>query len=193
MFEFDFIIFKAMRVFRLTLLISFVFSSFFAIHSSAQDAVVPRPSPLAIVNARYKSTYFKLTYSQPHKKGRQVFGGMIPFGEVWRTGANEATEITVTRNIQINGKLLLAGTYSLFTIPDEKKWTIIINAEPGLWGSYNYNKTLDVMRFDVPVQNVPGDLVYEAFTIQLDHKNEMANLLLLWDRTKISIPIKFLD
>ena len=193
MFEFDFIIFKAMRVFRLTLLISFVFSSFFAIQSSAQDAVVPRPSPLAIVNARYKSTYFKLTYSKTHKKGRQVFGGMIPFGEVWRTGANEVTEITVTRNIQINGKLLLAGTYSLFTIPDEKKWTIIINAEPGLWGSYNYNKTLDVMRFDVPVQNVPGDLVYEAFTIQLDHKNEMANLLLLWDRTKISIPIKFLD
>lgn len=193
MFEFDFIIFKAMRAFWLSLLLTFPFPGFSVIYVSAQDAVVPRPSPLAIVNARYKSTYFKLTYSQPHKKGRQVFGGIVPYGEVWRTGANEATEITVTRNIQFNGTLLLAGTYSLFTIPGEKKWTIIVNAEPGLWGSYNYNKSLDVMRFDVPVQTIPGDLVYEAFTIQLEHKNELADLLLLWDKTKISIPIKFLD
>lgn len=182
-----------MRVFRLTLMaLSFLFSCS-AFEAVAQEAVVPRPSPLAIVNTRYKSTYFKLTYSQPHKKGREVFGSLVPFGEVWRTGANEATELTVTRNIQINGTLLLAGTYSLFTIPDENKWTVIINSEPGLWGSYNYNKTLDVMRFEVPVQTVPGELVYEAFTIQLDQKNEVADLLLLWDKTKISIPIKFID
>jgi hypothetical protein len=193
MFEFDFIIFKAMRVIRLTLLTASLFFLFLAFDSSAQEAIVPRPSPLAIVSTRYKSTYFKLTYSQPHKRGRQVFGAMVPFGELWRTGANEATEITVTRNIQVNGTLLLAGTYSLFTIPGEKKWTIIINSEPGLWGSYNYNKARDVMRFDVPVQTIPGDLVYEAFTIQLNQKNETANLLLLWDKTRISIPIKFLD
>lgn len=193
MFESDFIIFKAMRAFRLPFLISILLILFLARETSAQEAVVPRPSPLAIVNTRYKSTYFKLTYSQPHKRGRQVFGSMVPFGELWRTGANEATEITVTRNIQVNGTLLLAGTYSLFTIPNGKKWTIIINAEPGLWGSYNYNKALDVMRFDVPSETVPGDLVYEAFTIQLNQRNEMANLLLLWEKTKISIPIKFLD
>lgn len=159
----------------------------------AQEAVVPRPSPLAIVSTRYKDTYFKLTYSQPHKKGREVFGNLVPFGEIWRTGANEATEFTVTKNIQVNGTLLLAGTYSLFTIPEKEKWTIIINAEPGLWGSYNYNQTLDVMRFDVPVQSVPGDLVYEAFTLQLDQKNEVANLLILWDRTRVAIPIKFMN
>ena len=161
--------------------------------SYAQDAVAARPSPLAIVSARYKDTYFKLTYSQPHKKGRAIFGSLVPYGKVWRTGANEATEFTVTKNMQINGTLLLAGTYSLFTIPDKEKWTIIINSEPGLWGSYNYNEALDVMRFDVPVQRIPGDLVYEAFTIQLVQSNEVADLLLLWDKTKISIPLKFIN
>lgn len=162
-------------------------------NSYAQDAVPARPSPLAIVSTRYKDAYFKLTYSQPHKKGRAIFGSLIPYGKIWRTGANEATEFTVTKNIQINGTLLLAGTYSLFTIPDKEKWTIIINSEPGLWGAYNYNEALDVMRFDVPVQRIPGDLVYEAFTIQLAQSNEVADLLLLWDKTKISIPLKFIN
>jgi hypothetical protein len=159
----------------------------------AQEAVIPRPSPLAIVSTRYKDAYLKITYSQPHKKSREVFGKLIPFGQVWRTGANEATEITTTKNILINGTLLQAGTYSLFTIPEKESWTIIINSEPGLWGAYNYNEALDVMRFKVPVQPVPGDLVYEAFTIQLDQKNEVANLLLMWDKTRIVIPVKFIN
>lgn len=159
----------------------------------AQDRVTPRPSPLAIVNTRYKDCYFKITYSQPHKNGREVFGKLVPFGKVWRTGANEATEITVTRNIQINGTLLPAGTYSLFTIPDKDKWTIILNSDLGMWGSYNYNPNLDVLRFDVPAEPILGNLVYEAFTIKLDQRNEIADLYLLWDKTRITIPIKFIN
>jgi hypothetical protein len=159
----------------------------------AQEAIVPRPSPVAIVNARYKDSYFKITYSQPHKRGREIFGKVVPFGKVWRTGANEATELTITKNIQINGQLLPAGTYSIFTIPQKEDWTIIINADLGLWGAYNYNESLDVMRFQVPVQTLPGDLVYEAFTIQFDQRNEMADLLMLWDKTKVSFSIKFIN
>jgi len=158
----------------------------------AQEPVVQRPSPLAIVNTRYNQTYLKITYSRPHKNGREIFGSLVPYGKVWRTGANEATELTVTKDIQVNGTLLPAGTYSLFTIPDKEKWTIIINREAGLWGSYNYNSTLDVMRFEVPVTEPPGGLVYEPFTIQLNQRNEVADLLLMWDRTKVSIPIKFI-
>jgi hypothetical protein len=111
---------------------------------------------------------------------------------VWRTGANEATEITITKNIQVNGTLLLAGTYSLFTIPEEKEWTIIINQDVGLWGSYNYNEAQDVMRFKVPVGQTPGNVVYEPFTIQIEQRNDVADLLILWDKTRISIPIKFI-
>lgn len=157
----------------------------------AQEVVKARPSPLAVVSIRYKDAYIKITYSQPQKRGREIFGKLVPYNEVWRTGANEATEITTTKNIQINGTLLLTGTYSLFTIPKKDKWTVIINREVGLWGAYNYNSKLDVMRFDVPVTTT--DIVSESFTMQFDHRNEVADLLLYWDKTKILIPIKFIN
>lgn len=158
--------------------------------ASAQDAVKPRPSPLAVVTSRYKDTYIKITYSQPHKRGRAIFGGVVPYGQVWRTGANEATELTVTRDIKINGTDLKAGSYSLFTIPQKDAWTIIINGELGLWGAYNYNSKLDIARFDVPVTPVT-EFVYEAFTILIDPRNARADLVLAWDRSKVIIPIQF--
>jgi hypothetical protein len=168
-----------------------IISNISLIETLAQQATGPRPSPLAITAIRYKDAYLKITYSQPQKRGREIFGKLVPYSEVWRTGANEATEITTTKNIQLNGTLLKAGTYSLFTIPQKDKWTIIINSEVGLWGAYNYNSKLDVMRFDVPV--IPTDEVYESFTIQLDHRNEVADLLLYWDKTKVSMSIKFIN
>jgi len=157
----------------------------------AQETFKPRASPMTIAATRYKNTYVKITFGQPQKKGREIFGALVPFGQLWRTGANEATEITLTKDLYVNGIILKPGTYSLFTIPDKIKWTIIINSELGLWGSYNYNQKLDVMRFDVPVQNL--DEVYEAFTIKIDQNNDKAELSMIWDRTKISIPIRFTD
>jgi hypothetical protein len=170
--------------------VTFFILSFYSL--SAQEALPTRPSPTAIVSARYKDTYVKITYCQPRKRGREVFGKLVPFGEVWRTGANEATEITLTRDIFVNGTLLLSGTYSLFTIPGKDKWTIIVNKDLGLWGSYNYNIKQDVLRFDVPAMQLTNEIV-EAFTIQLDQRNNVADLLLLWDKTKISIPIQFIE
>lgn len=161
------------------------------ISTVAQEAIKSRPSPLAIAAIRYKDSYIKITYSQPQKRGREIFGKLVPFDEVWRTGANEATELTTTKNIQINGTLLRAGTYSLFTIPQKDSWTVIINGEVGLWGAYNYNSKLDVLRFNIPVSAT--EVVYESFTIQFDHRNEVADLLLYWDKTRISIPVKFIN
>lgn len=158
----------------------------------AQEAIVPRPSPLAILTARYKDTYLKITYSQPHKKQRTVFGELVPYGQVWRTGANEATEITLTKDIFIKGQLLAAGTYSLFTIPDKDKWVIIVNKDLGMWGSYNYNQKMDVLRFDVPVALV-DDVVYEPFTIRIDQKNNKAEISLVWDKTTVSFPVDFIE
>lgn len=171
------------------LLVTFISICFSVV---AQDAIIPRPSPLAMVTARYKDSYLKITYSQPHKKGREIFGELVPYGKVWRTGANEATEITISKAIQINGTLLKAGTYSLFTIPNKAQWTIIINQDVGLWGAYNYNEAQDVMRFNVPVAQIPGEVIFEPFTIQIEQRNDVANLLMLWDKTRISIPIKFI-
>jgi len=168
-----------------------VYLLIFAQSLNAQEILKVRPSPLAISSVRYKDNYIKITYSQPQKKDREIFGQLVPFGQVWRTGANEATEITTTKDIVIDSILLKAGTYSLFSIPEKDKWTIIINADVGLWGAYNYNAQKDIWRFEVPVQST--DELYEPFTIIFDHRNEVADLLMIWDHSRVSIPIKFIN
>lgn len=158
----------------------------------AQEALKPRPSPLELVTFKYEDTYVKVTYSRPHKKGREVFAsqGLAPYNEVWRTGANEATEITVTKAIKLDGHKLEAGTYSLFTIPKENNWTIILNSELGQWGAYKYNKEHDVLRFDVPVKKL--DVAYEPFTIEFEQGQKNVHMLMMWDKTQVAIPIEFL-
>ncbi len=146
-----------------------------------------RISPLNVSSVRYKDTYLKIVYSQPLKKGRDIFGGLVPFGKVWRTGANEATELTVTNDILVNGQELKAGTYSLFTIPNQESWTIIFNKDLGLWGAYNYNPTQDAMRFDVPVAGT--DTSYEAFTIQIDPLNNQVDISMRWDKTMVTFSV----
>jgi hypothetical protein len=157
--------------------------------SFSQEVFKPRPSPLALTAVRYKDAYVKIVYSQPLKRGREIFGKLVPYDQVWRLGANEATEITLTKDMLINNQPLKAGTYSLFAVPGKEKWTIIVNSDVGLWGAYNYVQTLDVMRFEIPVtQNTVN---FEAFTMQFDQKNELAELLIMWDTVKLSIPLKF--
>jgi hypothetical protein len=157
----------------------------------AQENFKARPSPLAIAAMRHKDAYVKIVYSQPQKRDREVFGKLVPFGQVWRLGANEATEMTVTKDILINAVLLKAGSYSLFAIPNQDKWTFIINSDLGIWGAYNYNPKLDVLRFDVPVKQ--NSAVAEAFTMVFDQKNELANLLITWDKLRLEIPFKFIN
>ena len=169
---------------------SLLLSLFLPLLSAAQEAIKPRSSPLAVVSARYKDTYLKITYSQPHKKERLIFGGIVPYGQIWRTGDNEATEITTTRDILVNNTSLKAGTYSLFTIPEKDSWTIILNSEQGLWGAYNYNPKLDIFRFNVASQLLQG-AVYEPFSITIDQKNEKAEINLSWDSVQVRIPIQF--
>jgi hypothetical protein len=156
----------------------------------SQEALTPKPSPLALIKMRYKDAYVRITYSQPHKNNREIFGSLVPYGQVWRTGANDATELTTTKDILIGNKQLKAGTYSLFSIPEKDKWTIIINSDLGLWGSYNYNEKLDILRFEVPVQKIE-DVVYEPFTMKFEQKNELADLIILWDNVRVTIPMKF--
>ena len=142
-----------------------------------------RSSPLSLATTRYKDTYVKIVYSQPQKKGRDIFGQFFPFGEVWRTGANEATEMTVTTDIMIDSQQLKAGTYSIFTIPNENAWTIIINADLGLWGSYNYNPKRDVLRIQAPVRLQP----------ETEPRNNVADWYMQWDKTKVTVPIQFVE
>ena len=157
----------------------------------AQEPVQPRPSPLEMVTMKYEDTYVKITYCRPHKKGREIFGELVPFGQVWRTGANEATEITITKEIKIGGQQLDAGTYSIFSIPEKDKWTIIINNDLGEWGAFRYNEEHDMLRFEAKVEET--DEIFEPFTIEFEQTGlKKTNILFIWDKTKVIIPIEFL-
>lgn len=157
----------------------------------AQEAIKPRPSPLEVVTMKYDDTYIKVTYGRPHKRGRDIFGEdtLVPYGKIWRTGANEATEITLTGDVKMAGEEVKAGTYTLFTIPDKDNWTIILNSELGQWGAYNYNEDFDVLRFTVPTSTT--DVVYEPFTMEFEQHDHTTNILMMWDQTQVEIPIEF--
>jgi hypothetical protein len=159
----------------------------------AQEEFQHRPSPLAIASCKYKDSYLKIVYSQPQKKGREIFGKLVPFEQVWRTGANEATEITLTRDVFVAGQMLAAGTYSIYSIPYPDNWVIIFNRDLGQWGSYNYNEKNDVLRVVAPVTLMQNNLVYEPFTIKVDQHNNKAFIQFLWDRTQASLPVDFIE
>jgi len=152
-----------------------------------------RKSPIAIAQKTHEqsNTYIKIVYGQPYKKDRQIFGDLVPYNQVWRTGANEATELTTTKEISFAGKSLDAGTYALFTIPrEDDEWTIILNNELGQWGAFEYDSTHDILRIDVPSQST--EKVTEAFTIRFsDAQEDSTNIIMTWDQTELKIPVEF--
>lgn len=154
------------------------------------ESVANRKSPISISSVKHEGTYIKVVYGQPYRKGRTIFGEWEPYGEVWRTGANEATEITFTRPVLMADNVIDAGTYSLFTIPNENTWTIILNSELGQWGAFEYDERRDYVRFDVPVINLETPI--EAFTIAFSEvQNSLTTLSLAWDVVRVDIPIRF--
>ena len=128
----------------------------------------------------------KVAYGQPSKRGRVIFGGLEPYGKVWRTGANEATEITFAKDATFGGKPIKAGTYAMFAIPNENKWTIILNSNHKQWGAFDYekNKEKDVLQVDVPVTKL--DKTVEQLTI----KPSPTQIDIEWDKTRAVIPVK---
>jgi hypothetical protein len=130
-------------------------------------------------------------YNRPYKKGRVIFGELVPYDEVWRTGANEATVVETNKDLNFAGKPLKAGKYSLFTIPGEQVWSIILNSESGQWGvKFNGEAGRDPEK-DVLVVEVPSVLQgkeFEQFTISLEKSGEENELILMWDKTLVSVP-----
>ncbi|GGW33666.1 DUF2911 domain-containing protein [Arenibacter certesii] len=135
-----------------------------------------------------------INYSSPYKKGRIIFGELVPYGIVWRTGANEPTTFTTATKVNIEGKDLAAGTYSLWTIPNESSWDIIFNSEIPEWGvsilsggkETTRDPEWDVVQVTAPVTELQDPI--ESFTIQFD-QGDSIYLSLLWDKTKVSLPI----
>lgn len=173
----------------LAFILLFSMGTIFA-QADEEEDLERRKSPLSIAKINHNDTYLKITYSRPTKKGRKIFGDLVPYDKIWRTGANEATEITITQPIQFAGKKVEPGTYSIFTIPAEQKWTVVLNEEKGQWGAYKYNKKKDYLRVQVPSKKL--DETVEAFTIEFSKpENNSTILSMMWDQTKIDIPIQF--
>jgi hypothetical protein len=148
----------------------------------------PQPSPTTTLQQAVGLTDVEVIYSRPGAKGRTIFGDLVPFGEIWRTGANSSTKIKISDDVKIGGQAVSAGQYALYTIPGKDIWTVIIYKGLENWGSAGYDKTQDVARFDVKPTKLTDK--YETFTIDFsDFETSGATLNLMWENTKISLPI----
>lgn len=129
----------------------------------------------------------RVIYGRPMKNGRVIFGGIIKYNEMWRLGANEATEIETFRTLKIGGKILAKGRYTVYCLPNENKWTIIFNKDNFCWGNFTYDSKKDLIRTDIDVEKNTESV--EAFTLYFEDAKNGANLIFLWDDIKTILPI----
>lgn len=149
---------------------------------------VPRPSPKATVSQVVGLTEVSIAYCRPGVKGRTIWGGLVPYDQVWRTGANEATTITFSTDVAIDGTPLAAGTYGLFTIPGKEEWTIIFNKGAKQWGAYEYKQADDILRIKVKSQAAP---FAERLTFSFPNTaTDMTDVAMNWEKVQIVFAIK---
>ena len=148
-----------------------------------------RLSPVVIERTTVGDTYMKVVYGQPWVRGRTIFGELVPFDQVWRTGANEGTEIYFQSDVTFGEEHVPAGLYSLFTIPGETAWTVILNSQLGQWGIRGYDAEHDVARVVVPVSTTEESA--EGFSIRFleDEGDANVQLTISWERTSVSVPV----
>ncbi len=164
-----------------------VINCFYYYEASAQ-VKLPATSPTQTIQQDFGLSYIELIYSRPAAKDRKVFGDLVPYGKLWRTGANEATRLTFKSSVEIGGKKIDTGTYVLYTIPNEQSWEIIINRGVNNWGINGYKESEDIVRYTVPV--IKTSTKIEIFTVQFANiKPESCELQLMWEKQAIAIPI----
>lgn len=146
------------------------------------------PMDLAIYRDKDEAAVARVIYSRPQKRNREVFGKLVPFGEVWRTGANEATELTLYKDMQVADATIKAGNYTLYTIPGEKEWTVILNSKTNTWGAYEYTDQEDRVRIKVPVRTAPNTI--ESLSMAFQEAKNGADLLIGWDNSYVKVPFK---
>lgn len=147
----------------------------------------PQNYPILKMNGKAADQPFaRILYSRPQCNGRKIFGELVRYNEIWRMGANEATEVEFFRNVKIFGKTVPKGRYTLYAICTESKWTIAFNTEKDYWGLLQ-NPKKDLLRVDVPVQKLTDTIEY--LTIYFEDGKNGANLVVMWDNQKVSLPV----
>jgi hypothetical protein len=147
-----------------------------------------RPSPPA--QAKFDlggGQSITIDYSSPRAKGRKIYGGIVPFGQVWRTGANESTTFVTTADLNVGGATVPAGSYTIFTVPNEDKWQLVISKKTGEWGTDYPGPSNDLARVDMKVSKLPSPV--EDFTISFDKAGSGANLNIDWETTRASVMV----
>ena len=144
------------------------------------------PLDVTLFRNEKKEPIARVMYCRPQMKDREIFGNLVPYGKVWRTGANEASEVTFYRDMTVGGKKVSAGTYTLYTIPNEKEWTVILNKANNVWGAYDYKEEMDVVRINVPVRTSPKPI--ESFSMAFKPVENGTHLMMGWDNTYVEIP-----
>lgn len=168
----------------------FTFLCLLSAPSKAQDFKDLDKSPHDIVYFRANKISppaIKVLYGRPQKKGRDIFGDLIPYNKIWRVGADEATEVRFYKDVFFGDINIKAGTYVLYAIPGEKEWTLILNSNLDVWGSYEYEEKFNVAKVKAKVSYAEP---IEAFSIGFKEKKKHVNMILGWDRTRVTVPIK---
>lgn len=172
-------------------LIAFILTTFALASLAAQPPQADksqRPSPPGTAEMTLKGKKITINYSRPYLKGRHVGQELAPYDKVWRTGANEATSLTTEIDLNIGGARVPAGNYTLYTLPSEGTWKLIINKQTGQWGTV-YNQDQDLARVDMKRSQLPQPV--EQFTISFDKKNDSsADLVLEWENVRLSVPVQ---
>ena len=156
--------------------------------AGAQQLNTPQPSPTQTIKQNFALSSVELSYSRPGMKGRKIFGDLVPFGNVWRTGANQATVITFADDVTIGGTNVKAGKYGLLTIPNKDSWTVIISKQTDVTSPSAYKQDQDAAR--VEVKSMKMDQSTETFTMQFANvKPNACELQMMWENTLVSLPI----
>jgi Protein of unknown function (DUF2911) len=154
----------------------------------AQQDKASRPSPPAKAECKLANgKTVTVDYSSPRAKGRKIFGGLVPYGQVWRAGANEATTFVTTTDMNVGGKAVPAGSYTIFAIPGEDKWTLVISKKTGEWGTAYPGAENDLARIDMKVSKTSAPV--ENFTIAFDKAGNGCTMRMEWENTRASVDV----
>jgi hypothetical protein len=170
---------KCLNFFAIAVMLS---SLVFTAH--AQGDKSKRPSPPMTASGKAGSAEVTIDYGAPSVKGREIYGDLVPYGKVWRTGANEATTFSVSKDVTINGQPLAAGKYALFTIPEKGEWTVIFNKNPKQWGAYDYKEDQDALRIKVKPEKTSALQEQLKFGVGDDGKVKLA-----WEHQSIEFTV----
>jgi hypothetical protein len=160
---------------------------FFAALAVAQQDKASRPSPPAKASCTAGDASINVDYSSPRAKGRKIFGGLVPYGQEWRLGANEATTFVTSADVTVGGTKVPAGSYTLFAVPNADKWTLVISKKTGEWGVPYPGKDSDLARVDMKVSKLPA--AAENFSISFDKSAAGCTLRVEWENTRAAIDI----